>query len=349
MFHRVLVVSDDQEFDSVFLKHLRDEGFDVVYTPVTEDSKSFTWKIQRLEDDLEQGQKYAIVAFGEAATHTLALAQESPLPHCTSLTCYYPTAVPNPTHKYPAKLPLLCHLASIQPFGAASFKTHVYPDTYPGFAESDMEEYDKFAAGLSWSRTLSCLRRGFGVEVDLEGVVDEFNKWRTVKRSNTSWSQDRYVNNVPTMTGGIGKDDFERFYYNMFMECNPPGFKMRLLSRIVGADKVVDEMMISFRHTKVVPWILPEVPPTNKPVEVSVVSIVDIRGGKLCQEQLYWDQASVLVQIGLLDPKLVPADMKSRGLHRLPITGREAAEKVLDKESHPSNELISAWKKSETW
>ena len=90
--------------------------------------------------------------------------------------------------------------------------------------------------------------------------------------------------------------------------------------------------------------MLPEVPPTNKSVEVPVVSIVSIRGGKLYQEQLYWDQASVLVQIGLLDPKLVPSDMKRRGLQRLPVAGREAAEKVLDEESHPSNTLISGRK-----
>jgi hypothetical protein len=90
---------------------------------------------------------------------------------------------------------------------------------------------------------------------------------------------------------------------------------------------------------------LPEVPPTDKSVEVPIVSIVSIRGGRLFHEQLYWDQASVLVQIGLLDPKLVPDDMKRRGLQRLPIVGREAAEKVLDEASHPSNTLISARRK----
>jgi hypothetical protein len=87
--------------------------------------------------------------------------------------------------------------------------------------------------------------------------------------------------------------------------------------------------------------MLPDVPPTNKSVDVPVVSIVTVRGGKLWHEHIYWDQASVLVQIGLLDPGLVPADMKRKGLQRLPITGREAAEKVYDEESHPSNALIS--------
>jgi len=90
--------------------------------------------------------------------------------------------------------------------------------------------------------------------------------------------------------------------------------------------------------------MLPGVPPTDKPVQVSVVSIVTIRGGNLYHEQLYWDQASALVQIGLLDPTLVPSDMKRKGLQRLPIVGREAAEKVLDGESQPSNALLSAWR-----
>lgn len=84
-------------------------------------------------------------------------------------------------------------------------------------------------------------------------------------------------------------------------------------------------------------------PPTNRSVQIPVVSIVSIRGGKLWHEQLYWDQASVLVQIGLLDPKLVPGDMKKQGLERLPVIGKEAAEKVLDEGCHPSNELISSW------
>ncbi|KEQ95025.1 hypothetical protein AUEXF2481DRAFT_5272 [Aureobasidium subglaciale EXF-2481] len=348
---RVHVLSDDTEFDRVFLKHLRQEGFNVTYIPSTGDIKDFKWTVQHFSDDLELGQNYAIIAFGEAATHILTLAQK-PLPHCMSLTCYYPTALPSPKHKYPVHLSLLCHLASIQPFGASTFKTYVYPDTYPGFAERDLEEYDRVAAGLSWSRTLGALRKGFGVEVDLEGVVDEWNKYRfedkDAKMATFMLSQVPYVNAVPTMTGGIGRDELDRFYRNVFLPGNPPSLKLRLLSRTIGVEKVVDEMIVSFRHTQAVPWILPDVPPTNKSVEVAVVSIVSIRGGKLWHEQLYWDQASVLVQIGLLDPKLVPGDMKRRGLQRLPVTGKEAAEKVLDESSHSSNDLISAWGEDES-
>jgi len=92
--------------------------------------------------------------------------------------------------------------------------------------------------------------------------------------------------------------------------------------------------------------MLPDVPPTNKHISVALVSVVCIRGSKLYHEHIYWDQASVLVQAGLLDPNLVPGPMKQKGLKRLPVYGVEAAEKVLDESSHPSNELLSDWKKT---
>jgi len=93
--------------------------------------------------------------------------------------------------------------------------------------------------------------------------------------------------------------------------------------------------------------MLPDVPPTNKHISVALVSVVCIRGGKLYHEHIYWDQASVLVQAGLLDPKLVPDHMKRQGLKRLPVYGAETAAKVLDESSHPSNELLSSWKTGE--
>lgn len=153
-----------------------------------------------------------------------------------------------------------------------------------------------------------------------------------------------YVNHIPTMTGGIGQKDLFLFYRDYFIQKNPPTLQMKLVSRTIGVDRVVDEMIMSFKHTQEVPWMLPDVPPTGKVVHIALVSIVCIRGGKLYHEHIYWDQASVLVQIGLLDPKLVPDAMKSEGLKRLPVYGSETAAKVLDESSHPSNELISSWK-----
>ena len=149
-----------------------------------------------------------------------------------------------------------------------------------------------------------------------------------------------YVNHIPTMTGGIGYKDLYRFYRDFFIPNNPPSMKMRLISRTIGTDRVVDEMHIFFRHTQEIPWMLPGVKPTDKEVDVALVSVVCIRGKKLYHEHIYWDQATVLVQIGLLDPKLVPDQKLAK---RLPVVGAEGARKVLDEQSARSNELIDDW------
>lgn len=160
----------------------------------------------------------------------------------------------------------------------------------------------------------------------------------------TMVEQDPYTNHVPTMTGGVGQRDLFVFYRDYFIPQHPPSMNMKLVSRTLGVDRVVDELLISFKHSQEVPHILPGVPPTGKDVRIPAVSVVTIRGGKLFHEHLYWDQASVLVQVGLLDPTLVPQSMKSKGMKRLPVYGAEIASKVLDEESEPSNELIPAWK-----
>lgn len=140
------------------------------------------------------------------------------------------------------------------------------------------------------------------------------------------------------MTGGIGYKDLHRFYQDYFIPGNPPSLTMKLISRTVGTDRIVDEMLICFRHTQEVPWMLPGLAPTNKLVEVALVAIVCIRGGKLYHEHIYWDQATVLVQVGLLDPKLA-----GKGFNRLPVVDSAGARKVLDEANAPSNELISGW------
>ena len=140
-----------------------------------------------------------------------------------------------------------------------------------------------------------------------------------------------YVNHVPTMTGGVGHDALKRFYKYHFIGNNPPDTTLTPISRTVGTDSIVDEMLFRFTHTTPVDWMLPGIAPTGRKVEVALVAIVQFRGDKLVHEHIYWDQASVLVQIGLLDPK------------GLPVAGAETARKVLDK-TLPSNALMrDAW------
>ena len=128
--------------------------------------------------------------------------------------------------------------------------------------------------------------------------------------------EDAYVNHVPVLTGGAGKSALRIFYSVDFIPRMPPDTKLTPISRTVGEDQLVDEMIFSFTHTQEMPWMLPGVPPTNRYVEVALVAIVRFRDGKLAHEHIYWDQASVLKQIGLLtDPGL-------------PVFGAESARKV---------------------
>src|SRR5437660_11353780 len=139
--------------------------------------------------------------------------------------------------------------------------------------------------------------------------------------------EDAYVNHIPVLTGGVGWKQLREFYSKRFIPQMPPDTEMIPLSRTIGNDQLVDEMVFKFTHTIRMDWMLPGVAPTGKRVEVPLVAIVRFREGKLAHEHIYWDQASVLVQIGLLDPE------------KLPVVGVESARKVLDP-SLPANELM---------
>jgi carboxymethylenebutenolidase len=138
---------------------------------------------------------------------------------------------------------------------------------------------------------------------------------------------DAYVDHVPVLTGGRGRAELREFYSTHFIPRMPPDMEMTPVSRTVGSDQLVDEMVISFTHTVEIDWMLPGVAPTGRPVEVALVVIVRFRDGKLAHEHIYWDQASVLVQLGLIDPE------------KLPVAGAESARKVLDP-TVPANSLI---------
>jgi carboxymethylenebutenolidase len=129
---------------------------------------------------------------------------------------------------------------------------------------------------------------------------------------------DAYVNHIPVLTGGYGKNALRQFYSRDFIPSMPPDTTLTPISRTVGEDQIVDEMIFSFTHTQEMPWMLPGIAPTNRRVEVPLVAIVKFRGDKLAHEHIYWDQASVLKQIGLLDGQT------------LPVYGAETARKVAD-------------------
>jgi len=139
--------------------------------------------------------------------------------------------------------------------------------------------------------------------------------------------EDAYVNHIPVLTGGVGRDELREFYSKRFIPQMPPDTEMTPVSRTIGEDQLVDEMVFKFTHSIRMDWMLPGIAPTGKRVEVPLIAVVRFREGKLAHEHIYWDQASVLVQIGLLDAS------------KLPVAGVESARKVLDP-TLPANALM---------
>ena len=150
---------------------------------------------------------------------------------------------------------------------------------------------------------------------------------RNTEETLATMVEDAYVNHIPVLTGGSGHDELREFYSRRFIPQMPPDTEMTAVSRTIGEDQLVDEMVFKFTHSIPMDWMLPGISPTGKHVEVPLVAIIRFRDGKLAHEHIYWDQASVLVQIGLLDAA------------KLPVAGVESARKVLDP-GLPANALM---------
>jgi carboxymethylenebutenolidase len=148
----------------------------------------------------------------------------------------------------------------------------------------------------------------------------------SVDQTLATMSTEPYVNIVPLMVGARGRCALRDFYANHFLQQIPPDLEMVTVSRTIGQGRVVDERVARFTHSIRIDWLLPGIPPTGKRVELPFVFIVQFEGDKVAHERLYWDQASVLVQLDLLD-------------RSLPVRGGEIAAQVLDP-IQPMNELI---------
>lgn len=210
----------------------------------------------------------------------------------------------------------------------------VYPGADHGFSSPKRANYDRASAAAAHSRTIALFRRVMGPYFNLEELWDahvgfEFQT-RDVDATMDSMVAEPYVYVVPTMTGGFGHEELYHFYKHHFIFQSPDDIHGIPISRTVGADRIVDEHILCFTHNRVMDWILPGVAPTGKYVEIPLIAIVSFRGGKLYNEHIYWDQASVLAQVGLLDPT------------NLPIVGAECSKKLLNP-SMPSNHLIPEW------
>jgi carboxymethylenebutenolidase len=221
--------------------------------------------------------------------------------------------------------------------GRPEVEIYVYPGVDHAFSRKGGSNFDKPASMMAHSRSIALFRKVLGPIYNLSALWDnhcyyEFGT-RDVDATMATMVAQPYVNHVPTMTGGVGAKELSRFYKNHFVNSNPADTRLIPISRTVGADRVVDEMIFCFTHDREIDWMLPGVKPTGKFVEVPLVAIINFRGDKLYHEHIYWDQASVLVQIGLLDAKLLPA------------AGGATSKKVLD-ETLPSNTMMKRWAES---
>jgi carboxymethylenebutenolidase len=123
---------------------------------------------------------------------------------------------------------------------------------------------------------------------------------RDVEATLATMVEDASVNHVPVNTGGRGKAELRTFYRDVFIPSWPDDLEMTLLNRVVGDGQLVEELRLRFTHSRQMDWFLPGVPPTNRKVDVPFVVVVQFRGDKLACERIYWDQATVLRQVGLL-------------------------------------------------
>jgi carboxymethylenebutenolidase len=214
----------------------------------------------------------------------------------------------------------------------------VYPDCDHAFATPGREHFNKPAAMMAYSRTMAMLRKVLGPVHDLNQLWEmhcyyEFGT-RDVNAVMPTMVAQPYVNHVPTMTGGVGHDQLKRFYKYHFVDSNPADTRLIPVSRTIGADRVVDEFIFCATHDREIDWLLPGLQPTGKYFEVPMLAVICFRGDKLYNEHIYWDQASVLVQIGVLDPT------------GLPVAGIQTAKKMVD-ETLPTNTLMPNWRSSE--
>ena len=267
--------------------------------------------------------------------------------------CYYGVGIEQSLDELPrVRGPMVMHFAELDqyapPAAVAKIKAaaqghelitiYEYPGVDHAFARKGGDHWHKPSAMMAYSRSLALFRQVLGPRYNLSALWDKHCEHefvtRDVRATMATMVAEPYVNHIPTMTGGFGHDHLARFYKYHFIPKTPKDTKLIPISRTIGADRVVDEMLFCFTHDIEIDWMLPGIPPTGKYVEIPLVAIVNFRGDKLYNEHIYWDQAAVLVQIGKLDPK------------DLPVAGVETARKLLDP-SLPSNTLMHNWHESE--
>ena len=121
--------------------------------------------------------------------------------------------------------------------------------------------------------------------------IQSNDKHHDVEATMKTMVKQPYVHHVPMLTGGFGYDEVHNFYKNHFVGKMPDDIKIERISRTVGKDQVVDELILKFTHDKQIDYMLPGIAPTGKYVELPHVVIMKFSGDKILHEHIYWDQA----------------------------------------------------------
>ena len=123
---------------------------------------------------------------------------------------------------------------------------------------------------------------------------------KDVEATLATMVDDAVVDHIPVHSGGRGKDALRVFYRDIFIPSWPDDLRQITINRVLGDGQLVDEIRTTFTHDRPMEWFLPGVPPTHRLIEIDIIVVVQFRGDKIACERIYWDQATVLRQVGLL-------------------------------------------------
>ncbi|KAH9482461.1 hypothetical protein JR316_0004561 [Psilocybe cubensis] len=333
-----------------------EEGFAVAAITSSENSeieKSLTLALEALValDEVDVKDKFAVIVYDSSLIYEVSEAVSKD-PRIVSFTGYgsFPSTA--------CTIPIILHLTSNapRPRNPPSEVTtqYSYRTTSTQFVLPQSPTYDPSNASLAHSRTLAFIKKHIGGPFfDLEAIWEEHTLFefvdRSVEKTMATMVAEPYVNHIPTMTGGVGREALTAFYRDHFIFSNPDDAELQVVSRTVGPDRVIDEFVYHLTHNRAVDWLLPGVPPTGKKLAVPMLAVVNIRGDRLYNEHIWWDQATVLSQAGIL-PSHLPFPIATGGigatipgqtqLLRLPVAGAESAAMLVDETNGKSNEML---------
>ncbi|THV05373.1 NTF2-like protein [Dendrothele bispora CBS 962.96] len=291
--------------------------------------------------ELDTKDKFAVYVY-DPEILSMVLSTLPTDPRLVCLVCIgSPTSVPI--------VPAFVHsfANALPPAKAETVTVHRYNHTSPHFILPQAADYEPGSATVAHSRTLVFLRKMLGGPVfDIEAIWEEHTYFefevRSVAKTMGTMVAEPYVNHVPTMTGGVGREALTAFYRDHFIFANPADTELQLVSRTVGSDRVIDEFIFKLTHDRTVDWLLPGVPPTGKKLEIPFIGVINVRGDRLYHEHIWWDQATALKQAGVLPSHLPYPYPDGKQKLRLPVAGVEAARLLVDETDGKSNEMFGS-------